>query len=66
MRSSAGTLDVSCVTLPQRTLAAQLPSKRTGEALGLRALVADAWETFVCAYLSSTLLLGLALDALAG
>ncbi len=36
---------------------------RTGHALGSRALVADAKETFVCSYLSLTLLLGLGLNA---
>lgn len=40
--------------------------KRTGDALGSQALVADAWETFVCAYLSFALLLGLVLHTLAG
>lgn len=39
---------------------------RTGKALQSRALVADAAETFVCAYLSFALLLGLALNALMG
>lgn len=39
---------------------------RTGEALQSRALVADAAETFVCAYLSFALLLGLGLNALVG
>jgi divalent metal cation (Fe/Co/Zn/Cd) transporter len=40
--------------------------RRVGIRLGSRALVADAKETFVCAYLSLTLLLGLVLTALAG
>jgi divalent metal cation (Fe/Co/Zn/Cd) transporter len=39
---------------------------RTGRALGSRALVADAKETFVCSYLSLTLLLGLGLYAVCG
>jgi cation diffusion facilitator family transporter len=39
---------------------------RTGRALGSRALVADAKETFVCSYLSLTLLLGLGLNAVWG
>ena len=39
---------------------------RTGQALGSRALVADAKETFVCSYLSLALLLGLGLNALFG
>jgi divalent metal cation (Fe/Co/Zn/Cd) transporter len=39
---------------------------RTGHALGSRALVADAKETFVCSYLSLALLLGLGLNALWG
>jgi divalent metal cation (Fe/Co/Zn/Cd) transporter len=37
---------------------------RTARALGSRALEADSKETFVCAYLSLALLLGLALNAL--
>jgi divalent metal cation (Fe/Co/Zn/Cd) transporter len=40
--------------------------RRTGRALGSRALVADAAETMACAYLSFTLLLGLAANALFG
>jgi divalent metal cation (Fe/Co/Zn/Cd) transporter len=39
---------------------------RTGKALGSRALIADAKETFVCSYLSLTLLAGLGLNALFG
>ena len=39
---------------------------RTGRELGSAALIADARETLVCAYLSFTLLLGLGLNALAG
>ena len=39
---------------------------RTGKALDSRALVADAKETFVCSYLSLTLLAGLGLNALFG
>lgn len=39
---------------------------RTGEALESRALVADAKETFVCAYLSLSLLAGLGLNAWLG
>jgi divalent metal cation (Fe/Co/Zn/Cd) transporter len=40
--------------------------RRTGRILGSRALIADAAETMVCAYLSFTLLLGLTLNALLG
>lgn len=40
--------------------------RRTGQALGSRALIADATETFVCAYLSFALLLGLGLNAALG
>ncbi|MFQ5599221.1 MAG: cation diffusion facilitator family transporter [Candidatus Krumholzibacteriia bacterium] len=40
--------------------------RRTGHALDSRALVADAAETIVCAYLSFTLLMGLALNATLG
>jgi divalent metal cation (Fe/Co/Zn/Cd) transporter len=39
---------------------------RAGKALNSRALVADAKETFVCSYLSLTLLAGLGLNALFG
>lgn len=39
---------------------------RTGRALASRALVADSKETFVCAYLSFALLLGLGLNAWLG
>ena len=39
---------------------------RTGRALASRALVADSKETFVCAYLSLALLLGLGLNAWLG
>lgn len=39
---------------------------RTARALGSRALEADSKQTFVCAYLSLALLLGLALNALLG
>ncbi len=40
--------------------------RRTGVALASRALIADASETFACAYLSFTLLLGLVLNATVG
>ncbi len=40
--------------------------RRTGRALGSRALQADAAETLACAYLSFTLLLGLGLRAACG
>jgi divalent metal cation (Fe/Co/Zn/Cd) transporter len=40
--------------------------RRTGQTLGSRALIADATETFVCAYLSFALLLGLGLNAALG
>lgn len=39
---------------------------RTGEALGSRALMADAQQTYACWYLSITALAGLALNALLG
>ncbi|RME73713.1 MAG: hypothetical protein D6776_06520 [Planctomycetota bacterium] len=53
---------VSLVVMPLLAIM----KKRTGDALGSRALVADANETFVCVYLSATLLLGLGLNALVG
>lgn len=40
--------------------------KKTGKDIGSKALVADAKETLVCAWLSVALLLGLALNALFG
>lgn len=40
--------------------------RRTGEALGSRALVADSQQTFACWYLSVTTLAGLALNAVMG
>ena len=53
---------VSLVVMPVLALA----KHRTGKALNSRALVADAKETFVCSYLSLTLLAGLGLNALFG
>jgi len=40
--------------------------QRTGRAMGSRALEADAMETWLCAYLSATLLIGLGLNAWLG
>jgi divalent metal cation (Fe/Co/Zn/Cd) transporter len=40
--------------------------RRTGEALGSRALIADSRQTFACWYLSVTTLAGLALNAVLG
>jgi len=40
--------------------------QRTGRAMGSRALEADAIETWLCAYLSGTLLIGLGLNAWLG
>lgn len=40
--------------------------RRVGEQMGSRALVADATETSLCVWLSAILLVGLALNALAG
>jgi divalent metal cation (Fe/Co/Zn/Cd) transporter len=53
---------VSLVLMPMVAAA----KRRTGTALGSRALMADATETLICAYLSFTLLLGLGLNALFG
>lgn len=53
---------VSLVVMPVLALA----KHRTGGALESRALVADAKETFVCSYLSLSLLAGLGLNALFG
>jgi divalent metal cation (Fe/Co/Zn/Cd) transporter len=41
-----------------------LAKRKIARAMGSRALEADALETFICAYLSLTLLLGLGLNAL--
>ena len=53
---------VSLVVMPALAIA----KHRAGKALKSRALVADAKETFVCSYLSLTLLAGLGLNALFG
>lgn len=53
---------ISLVVMPALAIA----KHRTGKALQSRALVADAKETFVCSYLSFTLLVGLGLNALLG
>ena len=53
---------VSLVVMPVLAFA----KHRTGKALDSRALVADAKETFVCSYLSLSLLAGLGLNALFG
>ncbi len=57
-----GLAAVSLVVMPLLAWA----KLRTGKALGSRALVADAAETLVCAYLSFALLLGLGLNAALG
>lgn len=43
-----------------------LAKRRTGIALGSRALIADSKETLICSYLSFSLLLGLGLNAAFG
>jgi cation diffusion facilitator family transporter len=53
---------VSLVVMPVLAFA----KHRTGKALDSRALVADAKETFVCSYLSLSLLAGLGLNVLFG
>jgi divalent metal cation (Fe/Co/Zn/Cd) transporter len=53
---------VSLAVMPALAIA----KHRAGKALDSRALVADAKETFVCSYLSLTLLAGLGLNALFG
>ena len=53
---------VSLAVMPALAIA----KHRAGQALDSRALVADAKETFVCSYLSLTLLAGLGLNALFG
>jgi cation diffusion facilitator family transporter len=53
---------VSLVVMPVLAFA----KHRSGKALNSRALVADAKETFVCSYLSLSLLAGLGLNAMFG
>jgi cation diffusion facilitator family transporter len=53
---------VSLVVMP----ALAYVKRRTGQALGSRALVADSKETVACAYLSAALLVGLGLNYWAG
>jgi divalent metal cation (Fe/Co/Zn/Cd) transporter len=53
---------VSLVVMPTLAYA----KRRTGRALGSRALLADAVETWVCAYLSLALLVGTGLNLVAG
>jgi divalent metal cation (Fe/Co/Zn/Cd) transporter len=57
-----GLAALSLLVMPALAVA----KRRTGIALHSRALVADASETFACAYLSFTLLLGLLLNATVG
>jgi divalent metal cation (Fe/Co/Zn/Cd) transporter len=53
---------LSLIVMPVLALA----KRRTGQALGSRALIADSTETLVCSYLSFSLLLGLGLNAALG
>lgn len=53
---------VSLIVMPALGVA----KRRVARRLGSRALAADAMETFLCAYLSFTLLLGLGLNAWLG
>ena len=43
-----------------------IAKQRTGRAMGSRALVADSKETWVCSYLSLSLLIGVGLHVLVG
>ena len=52
----------SLIVMPALALAKQ----RTGRRMGSRALEADALETWLCAYLSAALLIGLALNSILG
>ena len=52
----------SLIAMPALAMAKQ----KTGRRMASRALEADALETWLCAYLSATLLLGLALNAAIG
>jgi divalent metal cation (Fe/Co/Zn/Cd) transporter len=62
---SALGIALACVSLTLMPILGWL-KLRTGRTLACRALLADAKETFACAYLSFTLLAGLALNALFG
>jgi divalent metal cation (Fe/Co/Zn/Cd) transporter len=53
---------LSLAIMPALAIAKQ----RTGRAMGSRALVADSKETWVCSYLSLSLLIGVGLHALVG
>lgn len=52
----------SLLAMPSLAYAKQ----RTGRQMGSKALEADALETWLCAYLSATLLIGLALNSIMG
>lgn len=62
--SSVGILLAIASLIAMPTLATL--KQRTGRAMGSRALEADAVETWLCAYLSGTLLIGLGLNAWLG
>lgn len=62
--SSVGILLAIASLMAMPTLATL--KQRTGRAMGSRALEADAVETWLCAYLSGTLLIGLGLNAWLG
>lgn len=53
---------LSLVVMPALAIA----KRRVGEAMGSRTVIADAAETFLCAYLSAVVLAGLALNAAFG
>ena len=52
--------------LADRDAAAVAGQRRTGKALGSRAVVADSTQTLLCSYLSAVLLAGLLLNATLG
>jgi divalent metal cation (Fe/Co/Zn/Cd) transporter len=62
--SSVGILLAIASLIAMPTLATL--KQRTGRAMGSRALEADAVETWLCAYLSGTLLIGLGLNSWLG
>ena len=58
-------IGLTAISIPAMVWLARA-KRRTGEALGSRALIAEAQQTYACWYLSSVTLVGLALNSLFG
>ena len=58
-------IGLTAISIPAMVWLARV-KRRTGEALGSRALIAEAQQTYACWYLSSVTLVGLALNSLFG